>query len=130
LFNKIKDERNKDMKKNYVIDDYGNKRPTPEMINAYIDQWGDDAKHGYAVCDFDCTGMLEIEMIGEMEIFDGDEEAVEQAIKDGIKIIPVNELPDNFDRDYLGWIDTPENRKAIEDYCSDEGNYYVNGHSI
>ena len=117
------------MKKNYVIDEQGNKRPTQEMVNAYIDDWSEDAKRGYAIFDFDCTGMLEIEMINEMEIFDGDEEAVEQAIKDGIKIIPIEELPDNFDRSYLGWIDTPENRKAIEDYCSDEGNYYVNGHS-
>jgi hypothetical protein len=117
------------MKKNYIIDEQGNKRPTQEMIDAYIDDWGEVAKYGYAIFDFDCTGMLEIEMINEMEIFDGDEEAVEQAIKDGIKIIPIEELPDNFDRSYLGWIDTPENRKAIEDYCSDEGNYYVNGHS-
>ena len=90
---------------NYIIDEQGNKRPTQEMVDAYIDDWGEDAKHGYAIFDFDCTGMLEIEMINEMGIFNGDEEAVEQAMKDGIKIIP------------------------IEEYCSDEGNYYVNGHS-
>ena len=35
-----------------------------------------------------------------MHIFDSDEDAVEQAIKDGIKIIPVEELPENFDRKY------------------------------
>ncbi len=117
------------MKKNYVIDEQGNKRPTQEMIDIYSVYWNEDAKRGYAIFDFDCTGMLEIEMINEMGIFNGDEEAVEQAMKDGIKIIPIEELPDNFDRCYLGWIDTPENRKAIEEYCSDEGNYYVNGHS-
>lgn len=116
-------------RKNYVIDEHGNKRPTQEMIDAYISDWGEVAKYGYAIFDFNCTGMLEIEMINAMEIFDGDEEAVKQAIKDGIKIIPIEELPDNFDRCYLGWIDTSENRKAIEEYCSDEGNYYVNGHS-
>ena len=32
--------------------------------------------------------------------------------------IPEDELPENFDRRYLGWIDTPENRKAIADYCA------------
>ena len=42
---------------------------------------------------------------------------VEQAIKDGIKIISIDELPKNFDRRYLGWIDTPENRQRIKEYC-------------
>lgn len=114
---------------NRIIDERGNIRPTQRMIDIYIDDWGENAKYGYAIFDFDGTGLLEIAMINDMEIFNGDEEAVEQAIKDGIKIIPIEELPDNFDRSYLGWIDTPENRKAIEEYCSDEGNYYVNGHS-
>lgn len=72
---------------------------------------------GYGVFDFDGTGMLEIQKIDELNIFETDEEAVEQAIKDGIKIIPIEELPKNFDRKYLGWIDTEENRKAIYDYC-------------
>lgn len=72
---------------------------------------------GYDIFDFDGTGMLEIQKIDELNIFSSDDEAVEQAIKDGIKIIPVEELPENFDRKYLGWIDTVENRKAIENYC-------------
>ena len=33
------------------------------------------------------------------------------------RIIPVDELPENFDRRYFGWVDTPENRKAIKAYC-------------
>ena len=73
---------------------------------------------GYDIFDFDGTGMLEIEKIDEENVFTDDEEAVEQAIKDGIKIIPIEELPENFDRRYLGWIDTEENRKRIAEYCS------------
>lgn len=73
---------------------------------------------GYAITDFDGTGMLEIQRIDEMQKFKSDEDAVAQAIKDDIKLIPVDELPENFDRRYLGWIDTPENRKAIADYCA------------
>ena len=73
---------------------------------------------GYDIFDFDGTGMLEIEKIDEENVFTDDEEAVEQAIKDGIKIIPIEELPENFDRRYLGWIDTEENRKKIAEYCS------------
>lgn len=114
---------------NRIIDEQGNIRPTQRMVDIHSDYWGEWAKYGYAPFDFDGTGLIEIEMINDMEIFNGDEEAVEQAIKDGFDIIPVDELPDNFDRNYLGWVDTPENRKAIEGYCSDEGNYYVNGHS-
>ena len=75
-------------------------------------------KKGYDIFDFDGTGMLEIEKIDEENIFIDDEEAVKQAIKDGIKIIPIEELPENFDRRYLGWIDTEENRKRIAEYCS------------
>ena len=75
-------------------------------------------KKGYDIFDFDGIGMLEIEKIDEENIFTDDEEAVEQAIKDGIKIIPIEELPENFDRRYLGWIDTEENRKKIAEYCS------------
>ena len=75
-------------------------------------------KKGYDIFDFDGTGMLEIEKIDEENVFTDDEEAVEQAIKDGIKIIPIEELSENFDRRYLGWIDTEENRKRIAEYCS------------
>ena len=75
-------------------------------------------KKGYDIFDFDGTGMLEIEKIDEENVFTDDEEAVEQAIKDGIKIIPIEELPENFDRRYLGWIDTEENRKRIAEYCN------------
>ncbi len=74
-------------------------------------------KKGYAVTEFDNTGMFEIQKVDEDNLFKTDGEAVEQAVKDGIKIIPVKELPENFERRYSGWIDTPENRDAIKEYC-------------
>ena len=84
-----------------------------------IEDWGvEDCNNGYAIFDFDNTGLLEICKIDSLEVFEDDEEAIIQAIKDGIKIIPIEELPENFDRRYLGWIDTAENRKAIEEYCN------------
>lgn len=73
---------------------------------------------GYAIFDYDNTGMLEIQKLDEDTSFDTDEEAVQQAIKDGIKIIPVEELPKSFERRYLGWIDTPENREKIRIYSA------------
>lgn len=72
---------------------------------------------GYAITDFDGTGMLEIQRTDGELIFPDDEAAVEQAIKDGVKIIPVEELPADFPRRYLGWVDTPENRERIRAYC-------------
>ena len=49
-----------------------------------------------------------------------DDEATKRAEMDGIKIIPVNELPKNMPRRLLfyGWVDTKENRRNIEEYCS------------
>lgn len=73
---------------------------------------------GYAIADFDGTGMLEIQRINEAGIFESDDEAVEQAIKDGVKLIPVEELPENFNRKYLGWVDTPDNRDRINAWCN------------
>lgn len=93
---------------------YGDEDEVAETVK----EWGvEPCIKGYSIFDFNGTGMLEIEKIDSLCIFDDDEDAVKQAIKDGIKIIPVNELPENFDRKYLGWIDTPENREAIQKYC-------------
>lgn len=74
-------------------------------------------RKGYVIAAFDFTDMLEVERDDSMDVFEDDEQAVEAAVTDGIKIIPVDELPDNFDRRYYGWIDTPENRRAIQQYC-------------
>ena len=74
-------------------------------------------RKGYVIAAFDFTDMLEVERDDSMNVFEDDEQAVEAAVTDGIKIIPVDELPDNFDRRYYGWIDTPENRRAIQRYC-------------
>lgn len=75
---------------------------------------------GYFVVSYEGTGMLEIQRIDEEAVFPSDEEAVAQATKDGIAIIPVDELPASFKRRYLGWIDTPENREHIRAYCAGE----------
>ena len=102
-----------------------------EMIDDAISIWGiKKVNRGYDIFDFDGTGLLQIEEISDTDAFNCDDEAaVRQAIIDGIKIIPIEELPSNFDRKYLGWIDTPDNRQRIKEYCS-ENNYYCNGNSL
>lgn len=81
-------------------------------------------RKGYGIFDFDGTGMLEIQKIDKMNKFVDDESAVEQAIKDGVKLIPIEELPENFERRYLGWIDTPENRRQIRLWCEYQASDY------
>ena len=102
-----------------------------EMIDDAISIWGiEKVNRGYDIFDFDGTGLLQIEEISDTDAFNCDDEAaVRQAIIDGVKIIPIEELPSNFDRKYLGWIDTPDNRQRIKEYCS-ENNYYCNGNSL
>lgn len=87
------------------------------FIEDAVNDWGVEiCNKGYDIFDFDGTGMLEVEAIGACGLYD-DDDAAQWAMEDGVKLIPVEELPENFGRKYLGWIDTPENRKRIEEYC-------------
>lgn len=109
--------------------------PTKEGIEFAMD-WGwtrEQAERGFEIFDFDRTGMLGIEAICDCypnNDYD-DEAAAREAERIGFcKIIPVDELPDPFiydgiSRRYFGWVDTPENRKRIEDYCKKETEYPV-----
>lgn len=77
-----------------------------------------DSEKGWSIFDFDGTGMMEVQKLDESNKFANDEEAVATAITEGVRVIPVEELPANFERKYLGWIDTPENRMAIRKYAN------------
>ena len=83
----------------------------------------EQAERGYDIFEFGNTGMFEICRIDEAYTNRqrekcSDEDCVEEAIRSGFcKVIPVEELPENFERRYLGWIDTPENRDAIRKFC-------------
>lgn len=85
-----------------------------KRIKEVVDDWGAElVNKGYDIFSFNGWDLYEISRIDDVMAFDSDDDATEQAIKDGIKIIPVEELPETFGRRYLGWIDTPENRKKI-----------------
>lgn len=105
------------------------RKPTNEEIEIGM-YWGwskEQAERGYEIFDYDGTGLLIIE--GIYDVFSGDcddEECAREAERSGYcKIIPLNELPKNFMIDgynaseWFGWVDTPENRKAIEEYCKE-----------
>lgn len=75
---------------------------------------------GFEVFDYNGYNLLGIESIGELN---PDDVAAKEAERIGYcKIIPVDELPYNFyidgyDARYFGWVDTPDNRRAIKEYC-------------
>ena len=87
-----------------------------EQVYTVVEDWGVElCNKGYDIFNYDGLGLLEIEAISDVDAFD-DDEAVNHAIADGVKIIPVEELPEKFDKKFLGWIDTPENRRNILEY--------------
>lgn len=94
-----------------------------EAVRDVVREWGvENCNKGYAIFNYDGTGLLEIEAIGDVGAFN-DQEATARAIADGIKIIPVDQLPVNMSQDmrWYGWIDTPDNRQRIEAYCKKWG---------
>ena len=102
------------------------KKPTKEGIEFAIENgWHrEEAERGYTIFNFDGLDLFEIEAICDCYP-DGDyddDAAAHEAERTGFcKIIPVDELPDPFiiselSRRYFGWVDTPENRKAIWEY--------------
>ena len=99
--------------------------PTEEGIKEAIEEgWTEEqARRGFDIFDYNGTGLLHIEKIDDCffgaDFENSDYLAAKEAKRIGFcKIIPVKELPKEFDMRYFGWIDTPENRKAIENYCN------------
>lgn len=98
--------------------------PTEEGIKEAIEEGWDEeqARRGFDIFDMNGTGILEINMIDDC-FYGGTDNtdylAAKEAERIGFcKIIPRKELPKNFDEKRFGYIDTPENRKAIENYCN------------
>lgn len=107
-------------------------RPTKEMVENALEyegisvddfHWRSEFSRGYGIMDYEGLGMLEVCRYEAVylgtELDDvTDEDCAKDAVAHGFcKIIPVSELPKDFDRRYFGWVDTPENRKKIAEYC-------------
>lgn len=81
-------------------------------------EWGEGGDKGYGIFEeeygFDYP-MLVIERIDEIDAYDGDVEAAQQAKKDGIKLIPCKEYPyRTYPFNAYRFLDTPENRIALQ----------------
>ena len=96
--------------------------PTEEEVSILLDEGYPILQSvlGFGIFNYNGYGLLNVESIGA---FNYDEDAAREAKRIGYcKIIPVNELPYNFyidghDVRFFGWVDTPDNRKAIKEYC-------------
>ena len=79
--------------------------------------WSDeDIKNGYCIgTGYEVDGALCLMTIDDLMKFLSDDEAAEQAERDGIKIIR------DIKTDAL-YIDTPENRKLVEEYYQNNTN--------
>lgn len=90
-----------------------------ETVASIAADWGvTECNNGYAIFDYDNTGLLGICKLDDVGAFESDIDAATKAKRDGIPIIPENELPEDFDMRWGIWIDTEENRQEIEKYCN------------
>lgn len=101
-------------------------RPDAEQIRAGLENgWEpEEVVKGYTIGENgECTkGELSVMKIDDMQLFDSDIEAAEQAQKDGVKLISSKELRFGRDNDmrHYRYIDTPENRKLLAEYLPKE----------
>ncbi len=86
-----------------------------EVKQILIEEWGIGADRGYGIFISDKPRIAHIERIDELGVYDGDLDAGEQAEKDGIKLIPLELNPTEYPYQYYRFIDTEENRKALEE---------------
>lgn len=84
------------------------------VVNDY-DPIEEPERKGYDIVDRE--GMMEVQRLDSIGLFEDDISAVYAAIENGVDVIPVEELPADFPYRWLGWVDSPKNRKAIQNFC-------------
>lgn len=91
---------------------------TIEQAGEALDkEWGKGGSRGYGVFFSNDSTMAHIERIDELGVYDGDLEAGEQAEKDGMKLIPVNEIPDEYPINAYRYLDNEGNREILGLFC-------------
>ena len=110
----LTEERYSQMMKSYGNDE--------SAVKDVVETWGvETCNKGYSTFNYHGTGLIDIEAVGDVDAFE-DDIAVNEAEKDGISIIPVEQLPVNIPENmrFYGWVDTPENRENIARYCMNQ----------
>lgn len=83
-----------------------------EAEKEILASWGELGLRGYGIFVDDYTNARHIQRIDELVMYDGDDEATTQAEKDGIKIVPKQELKSEW-KNY-NFIDDEDNRKILK----------------
>lgn len=91
---------------------------TIEQVKEALDvEWGEGGSRGYGVFFNNESEMTHIEKIDELGVYDNDLEAGEQAEKDGMKLIPMNDIPDEYPLNAYRYPDSKRNREILEQMC-------------
>ena len=89
-----------------------------EVKESLIEEWG--SYKGYGIFLSDILELEHIERIDDLDVYDDDFEAAEQAEKDGVELIPFELNPKTYPYNCYRFIDTEENRKALEEIKKEE----------
>lgn len=101
-------------------------------IKRLVKYWGvKRCESGYATVDWEGLGLARIEKIDELRVFSSDNAAINQAIKDGVKLIPLRDLPDGLPDDMYsrGWVDNLTNRMNIKKYVQDADTLFIKAYN-
>lgn len=85
-----------------------------EARACFVEDYGVHALRGYGIFETVDFPGIHIERIDEMDIYSSDLEAAAQAEKDGIALIPIREIPEEYPYNCYRFIDTPENRAVLQ----------------
>lgn len=93
-----------------------------EVPGILIEEWGEGGDRGYGMFGSDDTEVLHIQKIDELDIYDSDLDAAEQAEKDGIKLIHDIEIPNDSILYPLKdtFVDIPSNRRQLLEELQEE----------
>lgn len=86
-----------------------------EVKKILIAEWGVGADRGYSIFTNDefSDDLKVIEKIDELGVYNDDLEAAMQAERDGIKLIPIEEIPKVYPYYCYRFVDTPKNRYLL-----------------
>lgn len=85
-----------------------------EIKQILIEDWGIGGDRGYGIFISDDTNLVHIERIDELDVYDDDLMAGEQAEIDGIKLIPLELNPNKYPYNCYRFLDIEENRKLLK----------------
>lgn len=85
-----------------------------EEINFLKEEWGEYGHLGFGFFVSPDTNALHIQKIDEMNVFDSDWDAADYAETLGVKLIPINQIANEYPYNCMRFIDSEENRNVLK----------------